>query len=360
MARDFGRIRSQFWDDEDLKACAPATKMLALYLLTSNHTNAIGCFRLPAAYILSDTNLDVETLETALAELRNVGFMKPCERVPWIWIPNYLKHNPLENPNVWRKCVKELALIPGEVSAAPAIAAQLIEIASEPRMSNPNSKTRVSDEEITVLKRYENGIETLPKGKRPFLVPCPVPEPLPEPSSLRSDVGAHREKSGASQSQPKSTGPTEEAQAVQAYNDVAKDLDWPQAQVLTRARSVTLCKRLAGCGGIEGWRAAMAKARASPFLRGETGRDETHASWTPDFDFFLQQSSFTKLMEGKYDQRGGNQKSRGFDALREGARRAAGLDGGLGPGLEPESDPLRRLASSTSLCLANGDPPDTG
>lgn len=136
----------------------------------------------------------------------------------------------------------------------------------------------------------------------------------------------------------------ETATALQAYNDLAKDLNWPQAQLLTPKRRSALKARLAECGGIEGWRAAMAKARESPFLRGDGGRDAEHANWSPDLDFFLQQSKFARLMEGAYDQRNNNRRSTGFDAIHEGARRAAGLDRGGGQGMEGSRGEQDRLA----------------
>lgn len=91
--------------------------------------------------------------------------------------------------------------------------------------------------------------------------------------------------------------------ALEAFREVAEELSWPVPQKLTKSRAAALKRRLADCGGIDGWRTAMAKARASPFLSGETPRQRAHQNWTPDLDFFLQESSFTKLMEGKYDGR---------------------------------------------------------
>lgn len=133
------------------------------------------------------------------------------------------------------------------------------------------------------------------------------------------------------------------AEALNAYNLIASELKWPEAQALNRQRKAKLSKRMASVGGLGGWRAAMAKARASPWLRGDVPRGKGYETWAPDLDFFLQESTFTKLMEGKYDQRGRVQ-STGFDALREGARRAAGLDGGSGEGMDSASDNLHRLA----------------
>lgn len=182
MARDYGRVRVLFWESETIKPLSTDAKCVGLYLLTSPHTNAIGCFRLPMAYVADDTGMSQKSLENGFAALRAAGFMEWCERHPWVWIPNYLKHNPPENPNVWRKCVKELEALPA-VSAQAHIADELAEIGREDRMRNPNSKTRVSDEEIDRLKRFAYRSDTVSEGQRPLPCPIPYPEPIYDVSS---------------------------------------------------------------------------------------------------------------------------------------------------------------------------------
>lgn len=180
--RDFGRVRTAFWDDPDIKGCSAAAKMMALYLITSQHTNAIGLFRLPIAYMQDDTGLTKQQVEQAFSELRDIGYVEHCERLPWIWIPKFLKHNAPENSNVWRKCVKDLISVPYECNtAARSVAGQLQKMASESRFKG--GQTCLKEHEITDLERFRNGIETvtdtLTQGQRPY--PCPIPEPLPDP-----------------------------------------------------------------------------------------------------------------------------------------------------------------------------------
>ena len=98
----------------------------------------------------------------------------------------------------------------------------------------------------------------------------------------------------------------DDAEAVWAWNDLAAELRLPAIQRLTPARSAALRARLGECGGIEGWKAALAKVRASPFLRGESGRSNGHENWRCTFDWLIRQSSFTKLLEGAYDSAPGN------------------------------------------------------
>lgn len=82
-------------------------------------------------------------------------------------------------------------------------------------------------------------------------------------------------------------------------------------------RKTALRLRLAECGGVEGWKIALAKAKASSWMRGENGR-----SWRFDLDFMLQKSRFIKLMEGSYDNnRASATQNGGGSSLRDAAER---------------------------------------
>lgn len=89
--------------------------------------------------------------------------------------------------------------------------------------------------------------------------------------------------------------------AVSEYNFTAKSTGWPEVQKLTPARRSALRGRLSDAGGLEGWRMALDRAQASPFLSGQT-----QAGFRCTFDFLTKQANFTKLMEGNYDPRTSN------------------------------------------------------
>lgn len=85
-------------------------------------------------------------------------------------------------------------------------------------------------------------------------------------------------------------------EAVRLFNVVAVQFGLPEVQKLTESRKTKLNNRLKDCGGIDGWKIALEKITASEFLTGDNDK-----GWKADFDFLVQESSFTKLMEGKYD-----------------------------------------------------------
>lgn len=81
---------------------------------------------------------------------------------------------------------------------------------------------------------------------------------------------------------------------VEAWNDMAERAGLPKAK-MTPERQRKLRSRIR-LHPVEDWTEAIAAFERSSFLRGENDR-----SWRPNFDFLLQPSSFTKLIEGAYD-----------------------------------------------------------
>lgn len=102
----------------------------------------------------------------------------------------------------------------------------------------------------------------------------------------------------------------DEGEAVRMWNDLAAHLSLPRVQKLTRAREAALRKRLADCGGLKGWAAALEKVGANPWMHGANKR-----GWKADFDFLVQEKSFTRLMEGSYDHTPDQKPGNGFAAI---------------------------------------------
>ncbi len=89
---------------------------------------------------------------------------------------------------------------------------------------------------------------------------------------------------------------TPEKKAVNMWNDFAERHSLSRVQKLTESRKKKLRQRLKDCNGLEGWKAALEIVERSDGLLGKAG-----GTWKVGFDFLLQESSFTKIMEGFYD-----------------------------------------------------------
>lgn len=122
---------------------------------------------------------------------------------------------------------------------------------------------------------------------------------LPQQPEPESDIREEEAKASLSSGdEAKARREAEIDEAVSAFNDAARLAGWPSVKVLSKARRSAMAQRLRECGGIDGWRSAMARARASPHLTGQNDR-----GWVASFDFLTNQRSFAKLMEGNYDPR---------------------------------------------------------
>lgn len=119
-------------------------------------------------------------------------------------------------------------------------------------------------------------------------------------SESESETETESEYSSSLRSDESPREPPEIAEAVDAWNAVAAEHGLPRVQKLTAARRSRLRARLRDSGGMEGWRAALDRLAKSSLCLGQNSR-----GWRADFDFLLQEKSFTKLMEGSYDDRSG-------------------------------------------------------
>lgn len=133
-----------------------------------------------------------------------------------------------------------------------------------------NSDNQSGDQRCIKTNNKNNTIKTPPKG------------------------GSMRGENFALELQDEKIDPLQEC--VDLWNEFAGKHDLAQVQNFSETRRKKLSKRLKDCGGVDGWKVALEKVAQSNFLLGKTpGRD-----WKADFNFMLQEQSFTKVMEGSY------------------------------------------------------------
>lgn len=96
---------------------------------------------------------------------------------------------------------------------------------------------------------------------------------------------------------PKQIEAIEAARIVaRAWNEMAGRCGLAKIEKLTTTRGAAICRRILDAGSLEKFLEVMARIERTPWMLGENDR-----GWRADFDFILQPSSFTKLMEGAYE-----------------------------------------------------------
>lgn len=153
--REYGIIYTSFWTDDDAQALTEGAQRLFCYLLTGPHTTAAGCFRLPIAYASEDLKVQPERLRERFKELLRKPFAYHCEETGWVFIPHFLKFNPIQNPNCGKSVEKLLGQIPANVSFSSEI---LKELEQHSKWLSPDFLNRLANRFETVRKPFANGM----------------------------------------------------------------------------------------------------------------------------------------------------------------------------------------------------------
>ena len=110
--RDYGKVYTRFWSGDTARSLSDSGRLLALYLLTSPHSNIAGVFQLPDGYICEDMQWTPEQVSEGFRELFQKGFANRCETSKWVWVIKHLEWNPPENPNQKKAVIKQALSVP--------------------------------------------------------------------------------------------------------------------------------------------------------------------------------------------------------------------------------------------------------
>ncbi len=189
----------------------------------------------------------------------------------------------------------------------------------EGKITNHRAEAEISSRANKLKNNSKAGKASVEKRQqKQWLAPTDVQQPFNHTdtdtdtditSSLRSDVSERAKKQD------------HVSEALEAYSALASRCGLPAVRVLNDARKRKLASLLKA-HGLPVWLEALAKVEASDFCLGRKG------DFRADLDFLLQQQSFTRLLEGRYDNRASAKpadpppKPRNIgDAIRDEARR---------------------------------------
>ena len=112
----YRKIEVRTWSDEkfrDLSPIQPSGQGLWFFLLTGPHTTAIpGLFRAGRAAMAEELGWDQEAFDEAFQEVFDKGMAKADFKARLVWLPNAIRHNKPESPNVVKSWRAEVDLLP--------------------------------------------------------------------------------------------------------------------------------------------------------------------------------------------------------------------------------------------------------
>lgn len=111
MAR-FRKVDPRIWNDEKFRDLSDQGKLLFLFLLTHPHMTSVGAMRATMPGLAAELGWDVEGFRERFAEPFRKGMVKVDEKASFLVLPNFIKYNPPENPNVLKSWFSSLDLLP--------------------------------------------------------------------------------------------------------------------------------------------------------------------------------------------------------------------------------------------------------
>jgi hypothetical protein len=129
--RDYGKIPCAFWTGRERRELSDDACLLLVYVKTSPHCNAIGCYRLPESYIAEDLRWDIARVTRALSETVSKQFLNRCETTFWVQIVGFFIDNTIANPNVGKHAAELVDMIPEECGLRDGILTELQQFAEK-------------------------------------------------------------------------------------------------------------------------------------------------------------------------------------------------------------------------------------
>jgi hypothetical protein len=147
--RDYGKVHTRFWSSDTIRSLSDSGRLLAMYLMTSPHSNIAGVFRLPDGYVCEDMQWTPEQVAQGFSELFAKGFANRCETTKWVWIIKHLEWNQPENPNQRKSAAKIAQSVPSDC----AWRLDFIRVCGPSLGLEPEPKSNPS---LTVVKPFPN------------------------------------------------------------------------------------------------------------------------------------------------------------------------------------------------------------
>jgi hypothetical protein len=93
--REYARISPKFWVGEtgkQIRTLGTESQLLAMYLMTSPHSNMLGLYWCPTSYMAHETGLTLQGASKALQRLVDCGFCEYDDASEFVWVYEMAKY----------------------------------------------------------------------------------------------------------------------------------------------------------------------------------------------------------------------------------------------------------------------------
>jgi hypothetical protein len=95
MSREYSKVSPRLWQSGRFSTLpSDDAKLAFLYLLTSEHQNSAGCYRLPDGYATADLRWTLDRYRKARDQLVKAGMIRFDQNESVVMIERWVRHNP--------------------------------------------------------------------------------------------------------------------------------------------------------------------------------------------------------------------------------------------------------------------------
>ena len=108
----YRKIDVRIWNDAKFISLSNNGKLIFLFLITHPGMTALGAMRTSLPGLAAELDMKQEAFDEAFHEALEEGMVKANLKASCIWLPNFLKYQSAESPNVIKNWIKQLEFIP--------------------------------------------------------------------------------------------------------------------------------------------------------------------------------------------------------------------------------------------------------
>jgi hypothetical protein len=267
----YRKVDVKIWNDAKFVSLSERGKLVFLFLMTHPNLTMVGAMRATAPGLAAEIGIPLEAFREAFLEALSKGMAKVDKSAALIWLPNFLKYNKPESPNVVKAWPDAFDMLPE------------CELKSQ------------------VFQHVKGFTEGMTEGFRKAFREA-FGKGLPEDFAKTSPNQEHEQEQEQEQ-EKKTLVPVGTTSRPEEFASVWNSLRGPLPQVreFTDSRRRKIKVRMTQGLTLAKFEEVVRRCVSTPFLVGENDR-----GWQADFDWLIENdTNMAKVMEGKYEH-GGN------------------------------------------------------
>jgi hypothetical protein len=108
----YRKVDVRIWNDAKFVGLSECGKLVFMFLMTHPNLTVVGAMRATAPGLAAELNMPMERFREGFQEGLSRGMVKVDPKACLVWLPNFLKYNRPDNPNVVKSWADAFDLLP--------------------------------------------------------------------------------------------------------------------------------------------------------------------------------------------------------------------------------------------------------